>query len=384
MLSRRFNIALCALAAVSIGLAASFAHGQDLLVGQVSSRTSPSVAANAKGLHAGITVYFDYVNAQGGVGGRKVRLVSKDDQFVPAKMVELTKEFAADKNIIALAGYQNTAGITEVSKQNLPGTLGIAMIAPFQGDRSIVGAANFFPFRSGYPDEVRALVKEAKFTEKKRVLLLYQNMTFGPPMAKLARELAKEQGLNVIDALAVDSLSGDTRTVAGVVAAATKRSPDAIIVLIGGNFVVEALKQIKNSPGLDGTQLYMMSIVQVQDVVKTVGEAKARGIVISQVTPFPFSATLPLVGEYQKLMKQYAPNEPLSFASLDGFVVGKITVEALRRASPKPTREKILKVLHNIGEFDLGGVYVNYTPKERKGWGGIDLTVIGANGKLLR
>jgi branched-chain amino acid transport system substrate-binding protein len=383
MASTRFRVLACTLA-LSAALALQSARAQDLLIGQVSSHTSPAVAANAKGLHTGITAYFDYVNANGGVGGRKVRLVNKDDQFVPAKMIELTKEFAADKNILALAGYQNTAGITEVSKQNLPGTLGIAMIAPFQGDRSIVGAPNFFPFRSGYSDEVRALVREARFTEKKRVVVLYQNMTFGPPMAKLAGELAKEQGLNIVDALAIDSLSKDIGTVAGVVAAATKHSPDAIIVLVGGNFVPEVLKQIKNSPSLDGTQLYLPSIVPVQDVVKTVGEAKARGVVISQVVPYPFSATLPLVAEYQKLMKQYAPNEPLSFSSLDGFVVGKITVEALRRAGPKPTREKVLKALNNMGEYNLGGVYVNYTPKERKGWGGVDLTVIGPNGKLLR
>jgi hypothetical protein len=83
-------------------------------------------------------------------------------------------------------------------------------------------------------------------------------------------------------------------------------------------------------------------------------------------------------------MKQYAPDEPLSFSTLEGFVIAKITVEALKRASPKPTREKVLKVLNNMGELNLGGVYVNYTTKERKGWSMVDLTVIGPNGKLLR
>jgi hypothetical protein len=37
-----------------------------------------------------------------------------------------------------------------------------------------------------------------------------------------------------------------------------------------------------------------------------------------------------------------------------------------------------------MGEYDLGGVYVHYSPKERRGWGQVDLTVIGPNGKLLR
>jgi len=382
MLSR-LRILPYALVAVSSGLAVPFAHGQDILIGQVSSQTSPTLAANAKALYAGINVYFDHVNARGGVGGRKLRLVNKDDQLVPAKMVELTKEFIADRNVLALAGYQNTAGINEVSKQDIPGRAGIAMIAPFQGDKSIVGAANFFPFRSGYPDEVTALVREAKSTGKQKVIVVYQNVTFGPPMMKLTRELAKEHGLNVVDYLMIDQGAPDKVVIDGAVAAVMKQEPDAVIMLVGGRWVMELIKRIKNAD-LDGTQLYLMSIVPAQDVVKAVGQAKARGIVISQAVPYPFSATLPLVVEYQKVMKQYAPNEPLSFSTLEGFVVGKITVEALKRASPKPTREKVLKVLNSMGELDLGGVYVNYTSKARNGWGKVDLTVIGANGKLLR
>jgi len=100
--------------------------------------------------------------------------------------------------------------------------------------------------------------------------------------------------------------------------------------------------------------------------------------------PLTFSATLPVVSEYQKLMHKYAAGELLSFSTLEGFITAKITVEALKRAGPKPTREKVLKVLNAMGELNLGGVYVNYSPKARNGWGGVDLTVIGANGKLLR
>jgi ABC-type branched-subunit amino acid transport system substrate-binding protein len=106
--------------------------------------------------------------------------------------------------------------------------------------------------------------------------------------------------------------------------------------------------------------------------------------VIAQAAPFPFSATLPVISEYQKVMKQHAPNEPLSFSTLEGFVGGKITVEAIKRAGKNPTRAGVVKALNSMGEYDLGGVYVSYSPKERRGWGQIDLTVIGAGGKLLR
>jgi ABC-type branched-subunit amino acid transport system substrate-binding protein len=383
MFSSRLQVV--SFAAALSGSAACFAAAPDILIGQVSSQTSPVTAANAKALYAGINVYFEYVNEHGGVDGRMVKLVNKDDELKTDKMIALTKDFISDRNVLALAGYQNTGGIAEVSKQDIPGKAGIAMIAPFQGDRSIVGAANFFPFRSGYPEEVTALMREAVSTQKRKTVVVYQNVTYGPAMMKLIQDTSAKEGLNVVayvklDATAPDKLPAIAKD---AVEQVMKASPDSIILLGGGRHCFEFLKQFKDSPDASA-QLYLMSIVPQAELLKTLGDQKARGIVISQAVPYPFSATLPLVGEYQKLMKQYAPNEPLSFSSLEGFVVGKITVAALKRAGHKVTRDKVLKAISTMGELDLGGVYVNYTPKARNGWSGVDLTVVGANGKLLR
>jgi branched-chain amino acid transport system substrate-binding protein len=361
------------------------ALGQELLVGQVAALTNAATTANAKGLEAGIKVYFDHVNANGGIHGRKVTLVTKDDDLTPGRMVAITKEYIADKRVLALAGYVNTGGITEVSKADLPGQSGIALIAPLQGDKSIVGATNFYPFRSGYPDEVTALIREAADTQKKKLAVVYWNITFGPAMMKLAQDETKKANLDVVAWVPIDAKAQDKfdAVMKEAVAAVVKQSPDAVLMLISGRYSLEFIKQIKNSEAADA-QLYAMSIVPPGDVVKAVGEQKARGLVIAQAVPFPFSATLPLVGQYQKLMKQHAPQEPLSFSTLEGFVAGKITVEALKRAGKNPTREKVLDALNSMGEYDLGGVYVSYSPKERRGWGQIDLTMIGPNGKLVR
>jgi branched-chain amino acid transport system substrate-binding protein len=151
---------------------------------------------------------------------------------------------------------------------------------------------------------------------------------------------------------------------------------------MGGRAAPLSVKLIKDGAAQDA-QLYAMSILPPDAAYKAAGD-KARGIVITQAVPFPFSATLPVVSQYQKLMKQYAPSEPLSFTTLEGFIAAKITVEAIKRAGPNPTREKVLKAVSSMGLLDLGGVYVDYSPKGREGWGGVDLTVIGANGKLLR
>jgi branched-chain amino acid transport system substrate-binding protein len=377
-----------ALAVLSF-LAVPLASGQELVVGQIASQTHVVTTLNAKANYTGLKVYFDSINASGGINGRMLKLVTRDDNLVPAKMVEITKEFIADKNVLALAGYLNTSGLAELAKQDIPGQGGIPLIAPLQGDKNIVGAANFFPFRSGYSDEVVALLKEAVYTQKKKVVVVYWNVSFGPAMMEMAQEWTKKEGLNVVTWIKLDATAPAQpqekfdAIMKEAVAATVKQSPDAIIMLNSSRYTLEFVKQIKNSPS-ESAQIYVMSVVPPADLVKAAGAAKARGIVIAQAVPFPFSATLPLVREYQKLMQQYAPNEPLSFSTLEGFAAGKITAEAIKRAGPKPTREKVLKALIAMGEFNLGGVYVNYSPKERLGWGGVDLTVIGPDGKLLR
>ncbi|HEY4372920.1 MAG TPA: ABC transporter substrate-binding protein [Burkholderiales bacterium] len=376
---------LGALAPLLACLAFAPAQAQDLLVGQIASQTNIITSANAKGLYQGMKTYFDYVNSQGGINGRKVRIVNKDDDAKAAKMIEMTKELAADKDVLVLAGFQGTGSLTELARQDLLSKLGLALVSPLSGDKNIVGAPNMFPFRSGYPDEVRTLIKEAANTGKKNVVLVTWNITFGPAMLPYAKELAKQEKLNISSYIVMDAKSADKQkaVVTSAVADTVKQNPDAVIMLFAAGYAAEFARQIKNSPAASA-QLYALSVEPVEELLGATGPEKGRGIIISQAVPFPFSATLPMVFEYQKMMKKFSPDIPLSFANLEGYAAGKITAEALRRAGPNPTREKVLKALYNLGEFDMGGVYVNYSPTERRGWGAVDLTVIGTGGKLLR
>ena len=373
---------LCAAAAL---LASPGARAQEVLIGQVASQTNLVTGANGKGMFVGINAYLASVNAAGGVNGKQIKLLNKDDDAKGPKMVEFTQEYIANKDVVALLGYVNTGGLTEIVKKNLLGEGGIALVAPLQGDKAIVGADNFFPFRSGYPDEVAALVKEAAGTQKKRVVFAWFNVTFGPAMQALAEEEAKKIGLSVtsvkIDAQAPPAKLGEV--VKQVAADIAKAQPDAVIMLTSSKYVAEITRELNSTPAA-GVQIYAMSVVWADDIVKAVGEEKARGAVIAQAVPFPYSATLPFVGEYQRAMKQFAPNEPLSFPTLEGYAAAKIMVEGIKRAGANPTREKVLKALYGMGEFNLGGAYVDYSTRARRGWGSVDLSIIGPKGRMMR
>jgi branched-chain amino acid transport system substrate-binding protein len=371
-----------ALSAIAMG--ATPAAAQEILVGQVGSQTNIVTGANGRGINIGINAYFAFVNAQGGVGGKQLKLLFKEDEGNAGKMVDAAREFAANKDMVAFAGFVNTSGLTEMAKKNMFSEFGMPLVAPLQGDKSIVGADNVFPFRSGYPDEVVALIKEAASTQKKRVVITYFSATFGPAMEKLAQEEAKKAGVPIIASIKIDAAPEKFKdNMAAASAEVIKAQPDAVIMLMSSRFTAEMVRAIKNSP-MAGTQMYAMSVVWADDIVKAAGEEKARGTVIVQAIPYPYSVTLPVVGEYQRVMKQYATKEPINYPTFEGFVAGKIVVEAIKRAGANPTRDKVLKALLAMGEYNLGGVYVDYSAKARRGWGGTDLSIIGPQGKLMR
>jgi branched-chain amino acid transport system substrate-binding protein len=382
MRSKSGLMSLCAAAVLACWCGAASAG--DVVFGQIASISNPASTSNAKGLITGVQACFESINAHGGVHGNKLKLDVRDDGLNGPKMVEITAQLIDDPAIVGLLSFLNTAGLTALAKQNAFGAGKIALIAPLQGDKTIVEAENVFPLRSGYGDELETLLKEAKTWGKDTISIVNMNIAFGPILAEVAQKRATELGLKVVSRSVVN-FSPDTQaaTVAEAVAAINKAQPKAIFVIAAGTPAQEFVKAVRATPaGL--AQIYGLSVVLHDDLVKTAGTAKARGIVLSQATPYPFAPTRAVINEYQSAMKAYAPKEPLSFSSLEGYLGAKIAAEAVRRAGAKPDREHVLAALKNLGEYDLGGLWVKYTPKARKGWGGVDLTIINSEGNLQK
>jgi branched-chain amino acid transport system substrate-binding protein len=381
---RLFRLLVRLLYAAIAAAASMHAHAQsgaaDLVIGNVASTTNTGAGGNSRNLLLGYQVYFEHVNRNGGVRGRKVRLVNRDDDVKPDAMVEHAKQLIADKEIIALAGFLNTLGLNEIIKQEMLVKAKIAMIAHVGSQ----DAPNFYPMRASYADEVRRILDDMKSSKWKRVALVYVNQAFGPPMFKLAMDTAPGMGLDVVATgvfeSAPDKIDAGIEAVATRVAAA---KPDAVFLMAGGQGAYRFLKRYKEIYG-DFVQFYALSPADHFGLIKVAGLEKAQGVIISQCVPHPRNGALAIVREYQKMMKQYAPNETPSFYGLEGFMGAKIVVEALRRAGANPTREKVLAALDTMQDFDLGDFTVSYTPARRAGSKLVDLTVIGRNGDLFR
>src|SRR3954466_2274137 len=380
-MSKNSHAWLVAARGITIFLACTAAHAAgDLVIGNVASMTNPTAKENSANLTLGYTVYFDEVNRRGGVHGRKVRLLNKDDGVVADRMVAETQALIADPQVIALAGYLNTAGLVEIMKRKILVDGGIAMVAPI----GPFNAPNFYPMRPGYNEEAEKLLQEARETQKKRVAMVFYNQAFGPSVFAHAQEAAKKIGVDIVATAsfetAPDKMLPGIRSAADMLA---KAEPDAVIVIAAGAGAFNFVKEFRQTAS-GSAQLYALSPADSFGFVKVAGLEAARGVVISQAIPYPGHRALSVVRDYQRLMKQDAPDKPLSFYSLEGLMGAKIVVEALRRAGPNPTRAKVIAALNTMKDYDLGDFTVSYTPGVRAGSKVVDLTIIGRDGSLYR
>src|SRR5262249_13950962 len=107
-----------------------------------------------------------------------------------------------------------------------------------------------------------------------------------------------------------------------------------------------------------------------------------EGVVITQVVPFPGAAGIPLVAGYERAVRSARPRAAFGSVSLEGYMVGRLVVQALARTGEPVTRDGLLATVKEVGTFDLGGFTLTYGPGDNQGSDRVFLTVIRADGSI--
>lgn len=129
-----------------------------------------------------------------------------------------------------------------------------------------------------------------------------------------------------------------------------------------------------------GAVFVNISFVGANALAKELG-ADGAGVVVTQVVPFLKDAATPLVAKYQEALKTVDPNEEPGFVSLEGYMVGRLVIEALQKISGEPTREALMSTILS-NSFDLGGVTLAYGANDNQGMDEVFLTVIQEDGSF--
>jgi ABC-type branched-subunit amino acid transport system substrate-binding protein len=123
-----------------------------------------------------------------------------------------------------------------------------------------------------------------------------------------------------------------------------------------------------------------ISFVGSDSLAQELGNQGA-GVVISQVVPFPGDKSLPVVAAYHAALAAVNAKSKPGFVSLEGYLVGQLVVQALKRIPGEPTREAFLNAVEGA-PFDLGGVTLAFGPAQNQGSNKVYFTVIGNDGSL--
>ncbi|MBY0412246.1 MAG: ABC transporter substrate-binding protein [Burkholderiaceae bacterium] len=355
-------------------------HAAELVVGQVAPLSGVLASTGAQMVLGG-KIYFDWVNATGGVHGATIRQEVVDDAYKVSETVRLTRELLVRPDVVALYGFAGTANITQLLTDGLLAQGKAALVAPYTGGESLRSPFNpwIFHVRAGYADEAEHMVQQLTTLGMNRIAVVYQDDGFGKAgLAGVQEALAKRKLAMVVSA----GYERNTDKVDSAVAIVQAADVQAVIMIAINKPAAAFIKRYREQGG--SAQLYNISVVDPSELVKLAGIKNAHGLGISQVVPYPYQPVLPVVREYHALLKKYASEVEISYTSFEQFLGAKVLVEALRRAGPTPSRAKVVKALESLQSFDLGGITLGYSPTNRVGSRYVEVTVIGPTGRLMK
>lgn len=364
-------------------MALSPVHAAELVVGQVAPLSGVLAATGAQ-MVLGARICFEHVNATGGIHGAKIRHVVKDDAYKIEETIRLTQEAIERDKAVALIGFAGTANLTELLRRNILQQANIALVAPYTGGEPLRSPFNpsLFHIRAGYADEAEHMVGQLVTLGIKDIGVYYQNDGFGKAGLAGVEAALQRRELKLLASAPYERNKLDD-SVAQAVAAFRQSGVSAIIMISINPTTAAFVKAFRAAGG--NAQLFNISVVDPAELVRLAGVENMHGLGISQVVPFPYSPTLPVIREFRELFAKYAPKEAtLSYTSFEEFIGAKVLVEGLRRAGPRPTPEKVLRALESLGRHDVGGFQVNFSRDNRIGSKYVEVTVIGREGKLLR
>ena len=348
---------------------------QSIRLGQSAALTGQAKELGLE-LRSGAKLYFDQVNASGGLYGRKLELESLDDAYEPEKAAANTRSLIQDSKVFALFGYVGTptsqAALPLVNEAHIP------FFGAFTGAQLLREPFNRYVFniRASYFDETEKITEHLTTLGLKKIAVVYQNDAYGQAgLAGMDRALDK-RGLKPVATATVERNSTNVEAAAKAIDAA---KPDVVMIVSTYKSVaalVLALKKLGNSAAI-----HNLSFVGSVPLSRELG-ANGAGVHIAQVVPFPWSGTLPITRDYQELVRKAGRND-YSFTEFEGYIAARVLVEGLRRAGKDLTREKLIAGLESMGRMDFGGYAINFSPSGHNGSSHVDLTIIGNNGKFL-
>lgn len=345
-----------------------------IVLGQSAAFSGPAAQLGIQ-MNKGAQIHFDRLNAEGGIGGRRIELRTLDDGYEPDRCKANTEKFIRD-GVFALFGYVGTP----TSLAALPLALAdrAPFFAPFTGAEALREPFNrtVFHVRASYYDETALIVKQLTALGLKKIAVFRQNDSYGQAGLDGVVRALKAQNLAPH---ALGTVERNTVNVAQAVKDIVPAMPDAVVQISAYRSCAAFIRAARKA-GYGGT-FYNVSFVGTQALADELGK-DGLGVVVSQVMPYPFSMTTALSREYLDAVQRAGGGAAPNYSSMEGYVAAKVLAEGLRRSGRERSREGLVQGLESIQNADFGGFMINFGPHNHVASHFVELSMLTEDGKV--
>jgi branched-chain amino acid transport system substrate-binding protein len=367
--------ALLRLSAVSGAVALpAIAQSKSIVLGQSAAFTGAAAQLGVQ-LNAGMKLFFDEINAGGGVNGQKVELKTLDDGYEPDRCKANTEQFIKS-GVDALIGYVGTptcvAALPLVNESKTP------FFGAFTGAEVLRQpvAKSVFHLRASYYDETEAIVKHLTNLGLTKIAVFYQDDAYGKAGLEGMNRALKTRNLTPV---ALGTVQRNTVDVAKAVEAIVPTQPHAIVKISAYKSCAAMIRESRKA-GFGGT-FYNVSFVGTQALANELGKDGA-GVVVSQVMPYPYSPSLPITREFLAAVAKAGGDYKANYSSLEGYLAAKVFTEGLKRAGRNLSSDAIVAGLEGIRSADFGGFSVSFGPNDHVASKYVDISMLTGDGRV--
>ncbi|MDR7151880.1 ABC-type branched-subunit amino acid transport system substrate-binding protein [Hydrogenophaga palleronii] len=352
----------------------------ELVVVQVAPLTG-EMAHYTHELRTGMQLYFERVNAAGGITGDTLRLASLDDAATPKNAIALIEQAAVLHKPIAFMYLVGPETIAAANDADVFRRLGIPLLgsSPAAVQLRSPLRSHVFHLTQGEDAEYAKLVQQLRTIGLRKVALIHWD-----DVATLGEVRYFEQfaglapAIEVVDRIPVVAGSGELSLPIERVAAT---SAQAIVSMLPVEETAKVLKSLRERGRQ--TPVYGASYNESGRLFDHAGEAASRGMTVTQIVPNPFGGTLPVVRDYNADLKRHGPQSARAGSlSLEGYLAARLLVEAIRSTPQPVTPAGLRNALEQRSPFDLGGIKATFSATDHVGLDFVDIGVVTYGGRL--
>lgn len=345
---------------------------QEILIGSSLALSGHASYLGISYMHGALS-YLNEINEQGGVYGRKIRLIAYDDQYDPPQTIINTQKLINEERVFALFNYVGTP--TSIRIIPIVEEAKIPLLGLLTGANALRNPPSKYIFnvRTSYFQETELAI--SFFVDRlklKKIAVFFQGDAYGSDGLEGTKIALKKRGMEPVS---FESYARGSEDVENAVETIVASGAQAVVMV--GTYSPSA-KFVHLAKQRNPELLFQsVSFVGTEEFANNIGE-DASNVFVTHVVPPPGSSDrLEGVRKFKEYFRKYYPEEKPSPEALEGYINAKILIEALRKSGEKPDRNNFIDSLESLHAFPVDiDDDVTFGPNDRQGLDKTYLTYI--------